>query len=426
MRVALITAGSRGDIAPFTGLGHGLVRAGHQVTVVTHESFAGLVREAGLSFHGLPVDPQAELRTEHGRRLLTARSGPGKLARVLAMAARLVEGMAPGMLEAARASDVLLLSGSVAPLGHAIAEGLRLPSRGVYLQPLAPTGTFPPPVVGTRSCGGPGNRLAGHAVNAALDLVFSRAARAVERELGGHLRRSADRRRNRERRNWPVHHGFSPLVVPRPPDWRPGLTIGGYWWPYTSPGAELPGEVRDFLDAGPAPVFVGLGSPTVPDPERVSGLLVRALREAGLRGVIQSGWSGLRADGDDMLTIGEVPHSLLFPHMAAVVHHAGAGTTAAGLRAGVPAVPMPVWFDGAFWASRLTALGVSPGPVPLGRLTTPSPLAAALTAATRDPAYRLRAAALAGRLRQEDGVAPVRAALEQLDDDAREAAGARR
>ncbi|MFD0369597.1 glycosyltransferase [Streptomyces sp. NPDC127114] len=426
MRVALITAGSRGDVAPFTGLGHGLVRAGHDVTVVTHESFGGLVREAGLSFHGLPVDPQAELRTEHGRRLLTTRSGPGKLATALAMAGRLVEAMVPGMLEAARASDVLLLSGSVAPLGHAIAEGLRLPSSGVYLQPVAPTTAFPPPLAGTRPFGGRGNRLAGRAVNAALDLVFSRAARAVEHELGVPRLRSRDRRRNRERRHWPVHHGFSPLVVPRPADWRPGLTIGGYWWPYAAPTAELPPAVRDFLDAGPAPVFVGLGSPTVPDPERVSRLIVRALREAGRRGVIQSGWSGLRADGDDMLTVGELPHSLLFPHMAAVVHHAGAGTTAAGLRAGVPAVPMPVWFDGAFWASRLTALGVSPGPVPLRRLTSPRPLATALTAATRDPAYRRRAAALAGRLRQEDGVAPVRAALEHLDDDTREVEGTRR
>ncbi|MFI8966036.1 glycosyltransferase [Streptomyces sp. NPDC053493] len=416
MRVALITAGSRGDVAPFTGLGHGLALAGHDVTVVTHESFAGLVREAGLSFHGLPVDPRAELRTEHGRRLLTSRSGPGKLARVLSMARRLVGGMAPGMLAAARASDVLLLSGSVAPLGHAVAEGLGLPSRGVYLQPIAPTRAFPPPVLGTRSYGGAGNRLAGHAVNAALDLVFDSAARLLERELGHRPRRSTARRRHRERQNWPVHHGFSPLVVTRPADWRPGLTTDGYWWPYTSPTAQLPPRVHDFLAAGPAPVFVGLGSPTVPDPERVSDLIVRALRRAGLRGVIQSGWSGLRADGDDMLTVGELPHSLLFPRMAAVVHHAGAGTTAAGLRAGVPAVPMPVWFDGAFWASRLTALGVSPGPVPLRRLTAPEPLAAALTAATGDPAYRHRAAALAERLRKEDGVAPVCRALDDLDD----------
>ncbi|WP_418960656.1 glycosyltransferase [Streptomyces tritici] len=409
MRVALITAGSRGDVAPFTGLGHGLVREGHDVTLVTHETFAGLAREAGLRFHGLPVDPQAELRTERGRQLLASRSGPGKLARMLAMARRLVGAMAPGMLDAARAADVLLLSGSVAPLGRAIADGLGIASRGVYLQPLAPTAAFPPPVIGIRSYGRAGNRLAARVVDSALHLTFAEAARHMRSALGG------TRSRRRERRNWPVHHGFSPLVVPRPADWRPGLTIGGYWWPYVSPAAALSDEVHAFLDAGPAPVFVGLGSPTVPDPERMSDLLVRALRAAGLRGVIQSGWSGLGADGDDMLTIGEAPHSLLFPRMAAVVHHAGAGTTAAALRAGVPAVPVPVWFDGAFWSSRLTALGVSPGAVPLRTLTTPDALAAALTAAVRDPSYRRQATAVAERLRREDGVAPVRAALDALD-----------
>ncbi len=332
------------------------------------------------------------------------------------MAKRLVGDMAAGMLEAARTSDVLLLSGNVAPLGYAIAEALGLPSRGVNLQPLDSTGEFPPPVTGTRSLGVAGNRWAARAVNAALDQVFADAVRAVQSELGVARDGARVRRRTRERHGWPVHHGFSPLVVSRPRDWRPGLTVSGYWWPYDPPTAELPQQVRDFLAAGSAPVFFGLGSLTVPDPERVSGLAVRALRMAGLRGVVQSGWSGLAAaDGDDMLTVEEVPHALLFPHMAAVVHHAGAGTTAAALRAGVPAVPMPMWFDGPFWASRLVTLGVSPGSVPLGRFTTPGTLAAALTTATREPHYRRRATTVAAVLHKEDGVAPVLAGLQELE-----------
>jgi UDP:flavonoid glycosyltransferase YjiC (YdhE family) len=410
-----MTAGSRGDVAPFTGLGHELARAGHDVTLVTHESFAALIGRAGLGFHGLPVDPRAELLTEHGRRLLRSRSGPAKLAWVLAMARRLVRRMAHGMLEAARESDVLLLSASVAPLGRVIAEGLGLPSRGVYLQPLAPTGAFPPSVLGTRSWGPAGNRAAGWMVDAALDAVFAESARMLQGELGVARNRAGGRRRARDRQDWPVHHGFSPVVVPRPRDWRPGLTVCGYWWPYDPPAEELPQRLRDFLDAGPAPVFVGLGSPTVEDPERVSRLLVRALRTAGLRGVVQAGWSGLHADGDDMLTVGEVSHAKLFPRMAAVVHHAGAGTTAAALRAGVPAVPMPVWFDGAFWASRLTALGVSPGAVPLRRFTGPQVLADALTTAVGRPTYRRRAAEVAAKLRQEDATTPVLAALERYE-----------
>jgi UDP:flavonoid glycosyltransferase YjiC (YdhE family) len=161
-------------------------------------------------------------------------------------------------------------------------------------------------------------------------------------------------------------------------------------------------------------VFVGLGSATVPDADRMSRQVVAALRRAGLRGVIQRGWGGLAADGEDMLTIGEVPHAALFPRMAAVVHHAGAGTTAAGLRAGVPAVPVPIQFDEGFWSARLVSLGVAPAAVPLRGLTVRA-LATALRRATREASYGARARALGERIRAEDGVGPVLDAVNALD-----------
>ncbi|MDX3531359.1 glycosyltransferase, partial [Streptomyces sp. ID05-39B] len=132
-----------------------------------------------------------------------------------------------------------------------------------------------------------------------------------------------------------------------------------------------------------------------------------------LRGVIQRGWAGLAADGEDMLTVDEVPHSLLFPEMAAVVHHCGAGTTAAGVRAGVPAVPVPVQFDEGFWAQRLVAAGVAPGVVPLRGLTAGT-LAAALVRATGEPLFRDRARELGARVREEDGVGQVVEAVGRL------------
>lgn len=409
-----MTAGSRGDVAPFTGLGHGLARAGHQVTLVTHERFAPLAGAAGIGFHPLPVDPRAELESAAGRGLHRSGTGAGKLVRVVSLARAVAGELSDGLLAAAERSDVLLLSVSVAPLGLAIAEGLKLPAVGVYLQPHAATGEFAPPMTGTRSWGRRGNRLAARAVNASVDAIFTDAVRGLRDRLGLPRAGSRSARREREAREWPVLHGFSERIVPRPADWRPGLRIAGYWWPYDPPGTALPAGLTDFLAAGPPPVFVGLGSATTPDPERVGATVVRALRAAGLRGVVQSGWAGLRADGDDMLTIGEVPHSALFPHMAAVVHACGAGTTAAGLRAGVPAVPVPVQFDQSFWAARLVALGVAPGTVPLRELTAPA-LAAALRKATGDESHRIRARSLAALLAREDGVAPV---LETLADTA--------
>ncbi|MEV5319611.1 glycosyltransferase [Streptomyces sp. NPDC052687] len=399
-----MTAGSRGDVAPYTGLGQALVRAGHEVTLVTHGCFEPLVAGSGVGFHALPVDPRAELETSRGRGLHDA-SAVGKLVRMVGMARSLIGRMTDDLLAAARASEVLLLSSSLGPLGHTIAEGLRLPSMGLYLQPLAATREFAPAVLSGGSWGAVGNRLGGLGVGLAVERVFSAAVPAVRDRLGLPPRTPGAAWRARERGNWPVLHGFSPLVVPRPRDWRAGLGVAGYWWPYDR-DPRLPAGLADFLDAGPPPVFVGLGSATVPDPGRLSGEIVRALRAAGLRGVFQRGWGGLAADGDDMLTVGEVPHSVLFPRMAAVVHHAGAGTTAAGVRAGVPAVPVPVQFDAGFWASRLVALGVAPRAVPLRRLTA-AVLTPALVRATRDRGMRERARTLAARVRQEDGTAAV-------------------
>lgn len=424
VRIAIMTAGSRGDVAPFTGLAAGLAGAGHAVTLVTHGRFEPLVAGSGAKFHALPVDPHQQLHSARGRGLHRSATGAGKLARVVSLARALAGELTDGLVEAAPGHDVLVASASMVPVACTMAEALGVPSVGAYLQPMHPTKVFAPPMVSARSFGPAANRLAGAVVDRAVDHVFAVADRDLRRTLGLPPVGLAAARRARERDGWPVAYGFSPLVVPRPRDWRPGLEPIGYWWPYDE--RQLPEEVDDFLAAGSPPVFVGLGSATVPDVRRLSGQVVEALRMAGLRGVIQRGWAGLDVDGDrddrdrvggrgcdDMLVVDDVPHHLLFPRMAAVVHHGGAGTTAAGLRAGVPAVLVPIQFDAAYWARRLVALGVAPDPVPLRTLTS-NRLAAALDQVVNDPRFRTRAQTIAARLATEDATARVDAILRAL------------
>jgi len=203
-----------------------------------------------------------------------------------------------------------------------------------------------------------------------------------------------------------VFHGFSPLVVPRPGDWPSRVEVAGYWWPARPDGWQPPAELADFLAAGPPPVFLGFGSMAPGQGERLSKLVAAAVKRAGVRAVVQAGWAELSGCGADVLAIGDVPHDWLFPRTAAVVHHAGAGTTAAGLRAGVPAVPVPVMADQPFWASRLYELGVAPRPLPFQDLTAEA-LAAAITACLSEPAHRRRAAELARGIAAEDGAARV-------------------
>lgn len=148
-------------------------------------------------------------------------------------------------------------------------------------------------------------------------------------------------------------------MVPRPPDWREGIDVASYWWPEHPADWKPPEDLERFLAAGPPPVFLGFGSRNPADAARLTEIVAAARRKAGVRMVIQAGWASLGAglqDDDDMIVIGETPHDWLFPKMSAVVHHAGAGTTAAGLRAGVPTVGVPMITDQPFWASRVTTL----------------------------------------------------------------------
>ncbi|GAA1130718.1 glycosyltransferase [Arthrobacter flavus] len=155
-------------------------------------------------------------------------------------------------------------------------------------------------------------------------------------------------------------------------------------------------------------MFIGFGSSAALDAE----FMLDAARRAGVRAVLQ-GVQGV--SGPNAISIGAVPHEWLFPQMAAVVHHAGAGTAgagtaAAGLRAGVPTVSVPIYTDQPFWAARITSLGAGPQPVPYKKLNTER-LADAITQATTTPAYAARARQLAAKLATEDGTASVATAL---------------
>ncbi|MFI1966003.1 glycosyltransferase [Streptomyces pathocidini] len=400
MRIQIVTAGTYGSVAPYTGLGHRLMAEGHQVEIVTHAKFADSVACCGLGMRPLVADPfEGLLAVQAGSR---SRSAPraayesGRASREAATA--LVDAILEAVDEKA---DLILLSTLAAPIGTVVAEYHRVPSAGVFLQPEEPTAAFPPCVLRRRG-ESPVNRWLGRAVNAGFDLLYAEANRRLHARLGLPRRGTAQLRRRRCGTLWPVWHGISPTVVPRPVDWRPGLHMSGYWWPHTCERWSPPAELADFLDAGPAPVLIGFGSMMPRPAEELGDIALRALRRAGLRGVVQSGWAGLSVATDDVITVGAVPHDWLMPRTAAVVHHAGAGTTAAGLRAGVPAVPVPVLTDQPWWSSRLVGLGVAPGVLPHAGLDSDR-LAAALTEATTNPSYRSRAAALAAAIAREDG-----------------------
>jgi UDP:flavonoid glycosyltransferase YjiC (YdhE family) len=383
MRILIVTAGSRGDVAPFTGLGRRLLDAGHEVDVAAHPCFAGLVGGCGLGHRPMPGDPQE---------LIRAWSRAASREEVRALNRAYVDGLADGVLNAAGGGpDLVLTAFGPAPLSRALGEALGVPVVGTYLAPQFATDEFALPGAPDTGAEGPeGNLAAGRAVLRSAEGLFAGAVTRLRARLGlpGPSPASpADVR--------PVFHGFSPSVVPRPGDWPSHVEVAGYWWPARPEGWRPPAGLVDFLRAGPPPVFIGFGSMAPGRGEELGSVVAAAVRRAGVRAVVQAGWAGLSGGdvdghGDDVLSVGDVPHDWLFPRTAAVV----------------PAVAVPVLTDQPFWASRLHRLGVAPPPLPLPDLTAES-LAAAITTCVSEPALRRRAAGLARRVAAEDGAGRV-------------------
>ncbi|GAA0428842.1 glycosyl transferase [Actinoplanes capillaceus] len=379
--IVIVGIGTRGDVVPLAALGAALAAGGDRVTVVTHASLRAHVDEAGLGFAALPVEFGA------GRPLSSAR-----FARLLA--ARWPD-VGEAVLAASHDADLLLLS-PMGWLGYHVAQATGARSMGVFLQPLEPTVAFPPPLLTTRSLGGWGNRAAAHAFRALGQMPFARANAAFRRRLGLPPLGSAAMFRQADEEHWPVLYGFSPSVVPAPPDWPPYRPIAGYWWPRVTGG--LSPALRRFLDDGDPPVFLGFGSLDAPG---LRAVVEETVTRLGRRVVVQTGAAGLTAGHRNVLVVGDEPHELLFPRTAMVVHHGGAGTTAAALRAGVPSVIVPFTADQPFWAHRAAALGAAPAPIPLRR-ATPRKLRDAIAVAD---SCRTGAAALSRSLAAEDGIA---------------------
>jgi sterol 3beta-glucosyltransferase len=198
----------------------------------------------------------------------------------------------------------------------------------------------------------------------------------------------------------------SPRVVPPPADWAGPATMTGYWFLDGSRSWRPPIHLADFLGAGPPPVYVGFGSLGGWTSQRTVEAALSAVKRSGRRGVLATG-AGRAPSGvpDDVCVIESAPHAWLFPRMAAVVHHGGAGTTAEGLRAGMPTVICPTTLnDQLFWGRRVRDLGVGPEPIPQRKLTAEA-LLRAIGISTGDARMRERAAALGEEIRAERGVA---------------------
>jgi UDP:flavonoid glycosyltransferase YjiC (YdhE family) len=417
MHITIIAPGSRGDVQPYLALGKGLKQAGQVVRLVTHQDFEGFVRSHGIAFWPIAGNVRDIAQSTD----MQARLEGGNFLAIMSQMARAAQrgavALAKGGLDACQGADLVIAGIGGLFIGIALAEKLGLPLMQAYYIPFTPTRStssflFPklPPWFGALP-----NRLSYHLVRQMMWQGFRSADRVARKQVLGLPAAPLWGPFNAAcLAHTPILYGYSPSVIPKPPDWGETMHITGYWFLDPADDWTPPSELLSFLQAGPPPVYVGFGSMGSRKPEEMADLVLQALAQVKQRAIIVSGWGGLHTQDtpDTVLVVDSVPFSWLFARVAAVVHHGGAGTTSAGLRAGVPSIVIPFFGDQPFWGQRIADLGVGPEPIPRKKLSVER-LANAIEIAVTDQTMRQRAADLGKTIQAENGVARAVAIIQQ-------------
>ncbi|KEY65070.1 hypothetical protein S7711_08140 [Stachybotrys chartarum IBT 7711] len=410
LNVVIQIVGSRGDVQPFVALGKVLKDTyGHRVRIATHATFQGFVEENGLEFFCIGGDP-AELMAfmvKHpglmpGFDAVTSgevskrRKGIADI--LLGCWRSCIEagdGLGPPPVPHGRNEPVNLSAGipgdhSKEPFvadaiianppsfGHIhIAEKLGIPLHMMFTMPWSPTRAFPHPLANIQSS---------NADDVMTNyLTYTLVEMMTWQGLGDVINRFRDKVLDlpplaliwapglMTRLKISYTYCWSPALIPKPNDWGNNIDIAGFFFLDLASSFTPQPDLAAFLEAGPPPVYIGFGSIVVDDPNAMTRLIFDAVHLAGVRALVSKGWGGLGADDvgvpEGVFMLGNVPHDWLFKHVSCVVHHGGAGTSAAGIKAGKPTVVVPFFGDQPFWGAMIAKAKAGPDPVPYKELT---------------------------------------------------------
>ena len=397
MKIAVITYGTEGDNRPLVALCCGLQSSGHEVVFLGERSIESLATHSGVPFQALEGDMRATVQPGGPlNRMMNEKTHPGEMAKACAnFATKNISSWMESLLSVAQESDGIIFSGFAGYPALSVAEYLNKPIVGAGLFPVSPTKEFPSSLI-------PPTRLPGW---------LNYASHKIMMGILWHLfRRSINRARkeicNQPARwgawsDYPIAYGISPSLLPQPKDWPEKWKICGAWYQTDSswkPNQELQG----FLDAGEPPIYIGFGSMSGFDSNKLLEALIPILKNR--RVIYAPGWSEYDVSmlPAETFIIGNTPHDWLFPRVSLVIHHGGAGTCHAVAKAGTPSIVIPFAGDQFFWAQRLNQLGVSPEPKPMLKIETES-FEKMFQVATSQEVLE-NSQALAQRMAYEDGV----------------------
>ncbi|HWJ95176.1 MAG TPA: glycosyltransferase [Telluria sp.] len=396
MKFTILTYGTDGDTRPLAALAKELIGQGHEAHLLADVSAAPLAAQHGIPFTALAGNMQEAL-TQGGALAGVMRDG-GDVSRITRACAQIAQRNTTEWMattrELASGSDVLVFSGLASYAGLAVAEGLDMPCVGAGLWPMTPTRDHAAAFMRPRALPGWANRFTHQFFGALSWAMFRPAVNKGRSYVFGKAPRRA------MWQGYPVLYGCSRVLLPRPNDWPANVDVTGAWHLAPTQAWEPPLALQAFLDAGEAPIYVGFGSMTGFDRNKLLAWLVEAV--GGRRALFYPGWSGIDVSGlpSNFYVLGDTPHDWLFPRTSLIVHHGGAGTSHAAARSGVPSVVVPFAGDQFFWADRLAKAGIATWR-PAARLDGGA--LGELMAGAMAPAMRQKARMVADAMRHEDG-----------------------
>lgn len=400
MNITILTFGSRGDVQPFLPLSLGLISRGHKVTLAAPARFKSLVEGHGITFYSLAGDPE-----ELSRRLNDAGYNFFKLINeLMSHAVDIGAEMMRQTDEACRDADLIIHTFAHAVGAHTLAREKNIPDIHIQTFPMfTPTGDYPNislPNLGNRFL----NRLTHTASVKITELTSSLGFEQVRRRAGLPKRKLYSPFKDSPLRlRTPILSAWSPSLIPPSSDWCPRVHVTGYYFFPDNNSYIPPNELKEFLEAGKPPVCVSFGSMVHKNAEKVDEIIRESLKRTNNRGIILSGWGSVhRESTSELLYIESAPHDWLLPKCKMLIHHGGAGTTSAGLRAGIPQVVVPFMADQPFWGSRVHAIGVAPKPIRVRQLSVEGMVGAMVVAESKG--ILERAQVIGQGIRGEEGV----------------------